>query len=169
MRGIIFILILMFASTDIYSFELPHSLPTHTYKKSEVECIALNIFFEARGKSNTLMEKFAISFVVMTRKKSWRWPNNICDVLKQPQQFSWYNNGKYPKVDWKNPLEVRAWNESVDIANAFLSLYQHNLISDFTGGADHYHATYSSPPWNNDMNLVGQYGQHVFWIDELRK
>ena len=57
---------------------------------AEVHCMALNMFFEARGEGKAGM--IAVGHVTLNRVKSPKFPNSICSVVKQPGQFSWYKS-----------------------------------------------------------------------------
>ncbi len=68
-----------------------HATPASDKKlAAEVHCMALNMFFEARGEGKAGM--IAVGHVTLNRVKSSKFPNSICSVVKQPGQFSWYNS-----------------------------------------------------------------------------
>lgn len=153
-------------ATTSYSKELYNSqtLP-QTY------CLALNIYHEAR--SDNLAGKYAVSDVVLNRVKSTRYPNTICEVVRQGPvkpswkdpsnmipirhkcQFSWYCDGKDD-----TPLDADAWLEAQEIAYLIVELDNFVGISE---GATHYHATYVDPVWNKKMQHVGRIGSHLFF------
>jgi hypothetical protein len=79
--------------------------------KQETECLATNIYFEARGES--VEGQKAVAFVTLNRVESDKFPNDICSVVYQAKhsrwwaehrdrlvpirnqcQFSWYCDGK---------------------------------------------------------------------------
>ena len=97
-----------------------------SYSTEELECLALNIYFEAGVESTA--GKLAVANVTINRKNSSDYPNTICGVVKEGKhyhdkkidkryplrdrcQFSWYCDGK---VD--NVLNKRAYRESDKIA-----------------------------------------------------
>ena len=69
----------------------------------ETYCMALNIYYEARGSS--MADQVAVSDVVLNRVRDTRYPNTVCEVVKQGHQdsrgnmirnrcqFSWYCDG----------------------------------------------------------------------------
>ena len=109
---------------------------------SALLCLALNVYFEARGEP-TLLSMAAPAHVVLNRVKDERYPNDICSVVKQAKtysnwfpiknkcQFSWYCDGRSDK-----PLDENAFNFSFLIAKLVLT----GRIKDVTSGAPHYHA-----------------------------
>ena len=57
-------------------------------------CMALNIYYEARGSN--LADKAAVADVVLNRVNDSRYPNTICEVVKQGEQ----------KPSWKDPNKM---------------------------------------------------------------
>lgn len=58
-------------------------------------CLASVVHYEANGES--LAGKIAVASVVMNRMEHSKFPDALCDVVKQPKQFSWY--GKRPMTN----------------------------------------------------------------------
>lgn len=133
--------------------------------KAEVECLAKNVYHEARNQS--VQGQFAVTHVVLNRVKSDRYPNTPCKVIKQAKvkwgvpvidacQFSWFCDGK-PDV----PLEKDVWNRSLQVA---LDAYMvHHIGLDVTDGATHYHAVYVKPWWRKHYEKVAKIGDHIFY------
>lgn len=125
-------------------------------------CLTMAIYLEAGNQP--LEGKVAVAQVVMNRAKHT--PDNICDVVKEPYQFSFYWDGKPETVPTLNKLEIQAYKESEGVASAFLAEGgDGSHIDDMTKGAEHYHATYVSPCWTNREGSV-KIGDHLF-ITEL--
>ena len=144
-------------------------MPTTDFK--QVECLALNIYHEARGES--LEGKVAVSQVVMNRVKSNYFPNTICDVIYQARysnwwkenhgrnvpvinqcQFSWYCDGKSD-----TPKDMKAWGDAISIASDVVS----GKYPDISSGAMFYHADYVQPYWAATMQHVVQVDDHIFY------
>jgi len=125
--------------------------------ESALLCMALNIYHEA-DKTEPIIGMMAIAQVTLNRAK--RDPAKVCDAVFAPRQFSW-TNGKPPPVE----KESLAWRNARDVAR--LSFY----TSDFTEGADHYHAFYVSPYWKYDPRLTpaGLWGNHAFYRPKVKK
>ena len=131
----------------------------------EEYCLALNTYYETR--SSNLADKAAVADVVLNRVRDSRYPNTICEVVKQgpvnskgmPKrhrcQFSWYCDGKSDM-----PKNVERWLEAQSIA---YNIIYHKKYRGITEGATHYHATYVSPRWTKDMNLIGRIGAHIYY------
>jgi len=110
-------------------------------------CMALNLYHEGL-KTEPIEGLFAIAQVVLNRAA--RKPSKVCDVVYEPHQFSW--TAKPPPV-----VPGKPWNRARTVA--WLAFH----MNDFTGGADHYHASYAKPYWRKGMKRLGQWGSHVFY------
>ena len=134
-------------------------------------CLALNTYHEAKNQS--LVGQIATAQVVMNRVEDDRFPNTICEVVKQgptrpswedPEkeypikhrcQFSWYCDGK-PDT----PKNEKAWRKAQDVA--FL-VYYNKIQLDVTEGATHYHATYVRPAWAKTKKRTTRIEKHIFY------
>lgn len=133
-------------------------------KHKQAYCLALNIYHEARGSN--LADQAAVADVVLNRVTSTRYPNTICQVVKQSIkangqpvkhkcQFSWYCDGKSDI-----PQEQDAWEKAQSLAYHMLTNSRFRGISE---GSLFYHATYVDPFWANSYHLVGTIGSHKFY------
>ena len=133
--------------------------------RPEAWCMAQNIYYEARSSNRA--DRIAVADVVLNRVQDSRYPNTVCEVVKQGMkhadgrmkrnacQFSWYCDGK---SDW--PRDDDAWVDAQMIAYGIMFL---NDGRGLTEGATHYHATYVKPKWARDLQLVGRIGVHIFY------
>ena len=136
----------------------------------DIECMALNIYHEARNES--LAGQVAVAQVVMNRKDHASYPDTVCDVVKQgptyitgdgtviPKrhkcQFSWFCDGRADEAS-----NMHAWRESVTIANAVLD----GIYPDIVEGSLWYHADYVSPYWRRGVKYVTQIDRHIFYSE----
>ncbi len=135
-------------------------------------CLALNVYHEAKNQS--FMGQVAVAQVVMNRVKDARYPNTVCDVVKQAEtykynptipiknkcQFSWYCDGKSDK-----PEEPKAWRDAMHVANGVYNGH----IGDFVEGATHYHAYYVNPSWAKVKKYVLRIDDHIFYKWEIER
>ena len=56
-------------------------------KNHAFDCLAQNIYFEARSESQAGM--IAVAQVTMNRVKHPRYPNTVCEVVKQDPTYTW--------------------------------------------------------------------------------
>ena len=130
-------------------------------------CLALNTYHEAKNQS--MIGQVATAQVVMNRVADSRYPNTVCEVVKQgPKykgsdvpvrhkcQFSWFCDGKSdePKRDSKE------WFKAQDYARIVLS---GRIALDVTEGATHYHATYVRPAWAKTKTRTTRIESHIFY------
>ena len=172
-------------STEFRKFPLENNELEHLRKlhKDTINCMALNIYHEAKNQSVT--GQIAVGLVVINRVKDNRFPDTICDVImqgpireswktkKNPDlndeermyypirnrcQFSWYCDGKDD-----TPREPTAWELATHIAEKLLFSRQYAGMLD---GATHYHADYVYPEWRKSKQKIVQIGNHIFykWI-----
>lgn len=120
-------------------------------------CLAAAVFFEAR--SEHLDAQRAVAEVVMNRVKSDRWPDTICGVVFQKQQFSFTHDGKSDNYHkYNSNVSDR---QAIDIAE---TIAKSVLKGDLIGvTSTHYHATYVTPYWANQYHLDGRIGTHIFY------
>jgi spore germination cell wall hydrolase CwlJ-like protein len=141
------------------------SVPYSADEYPEAHCLALNLYFEARGSS--FADKVAVSDVVINRANDERYPHNICEVvydakldsngfpIRNQCQFSWFCDGKSD-----NPKDQEAWYEAQVIA--YQMLYNGKYLG-ITEGATHYHSTGVDPYWAESFQYIGQVGDHRFY------
>ncbi len=127
----------------------------------ELRCLALNVYFEARGEKPE--GQFAVALVTMNRTKSRHYPSSVCDVVWQKRQFSWTHDGKSDR-----PTDMRAWTLAKKIAQVtyqgYSKLSAHTRKAlDLTKGALHFYAPgLASPYWAKVHSVTRVIGRHVF-------
>jgi spore germination cell wall hydrolase CwlJ-like protein len=123
----------------------------------DVTCLAQNIWFEARGSSTS--DQLAVAHVVLNRVADPRYPDQVCEVIWQPKQFSWTHDGRSDRVRFDNPIDRRIWKELVQLSMAAMD----GRRADPTGGATHYHADYVQPAWAGRMDLLIRIDDHLYY------
>lgn len=144
----------------------------------ELYCLALNIYHEARDEP--LAGQLAVADVVLNRVEHTKYPNTICEVIKEGPvkeswktrqtpdpndaeyypiknkcQFSWYCDGKPDTIH-----EDEAWRKAQYYAYLILEQGAFRGISE---GSTHYHADYVNPHWAPHFLFVGRIGTHFFY------
>jgi spore germination cell wall hydrolase CwlJ-like protein len=159
--------LVMLADDDI---TISQSLTFNEDQFPEVNCMALNIYYETR--SSNLADMYAVADVVLNRVEDTRYPNTICGVVKEGQQysdgrmkrnkcqFSWYCDGKSDV-----PRDRESWKRAQSIA---WDVVQWNSYRGITEGSTHYHTTYVNPRWNKSrkgwsVTRVGRIGAHIYY------
>jgi spore germination cell wall hydrolase CwlJ-like protein len=155
------------------------SLPTEKPKTVGVDpiqatCLAENVYFESRNQGTAGWS--AVISVTLNRVKDKRFPDTICEVVKQgPTRESWKKNGTYYPIkhkcqfSWycdgdKDVVHEKDAKIYKDIYNlSYVSLIKGIRILDITDGATHYHADYVSPEWAQTKTKTVEIGDHIFY------
>jgi spore germination cell wall hydrolase CwlJ-like protein len=119
--------------------------------KSEILCLAKNIYYEARGEP--LHGKIAVAQVTLNRvTHRTEFESNICGVVYAKHQFSWTME-KHREPRGEAWAEAQALAKAVIIGTVYLpkfnALYFHNLTV--------------KPKWNKTKELVARIGNHIFY------
>ena len=129
----------------------------------EIECLARNIYFEARFEPEE--GRRAVAHVVLNRVADGRWPDTPCRVVAEGYpdagplcQFSWYCDDKPNR-----PRHGGPWRDAKRLAQR---VYW-GRSQDPTGGALWYHADYVAPEWRHGLRRGPQIGRHIFYHDPL--
>ena len=130
-------------------------------------CMAFNIYHEANNQS--MLGQIAVGQVVMNRVEDSRFPDTVCEVVKQAVtykgtdkpvlhkcQFSWYCDGKKDEPNY----DSKSWSKALKYAVVVLG---GNITVDFTEGATHYHATYVRPAWAKTKTRTTRIDRHIFY------
>jgi spore germination cell wall hydrolase CwlJ-like protein len=115
------------------------------------EIVAATLILEAGGEYATgSME--AVNEVIRNRAAKRKLTTR--QVCLQRKQFSCWNSGRIEQLLAKAKRHPR-FNEALAIVNG--------KPTNYTGGADHYHADYCNPYWTSSMKKTCIIGKHIFY------
>lgn len=134
---------LVFATLNLNEYVLKK---THRYTHQDIECLAQNIYHEARGEGR--IGQLAVAQVTLNRLATRGFPDTICEVVYQYKQFSWTLNKK-PKAD-EHSRRI-----------ALEALYSDHELTDFE--ATHFHTHQVKPTWRRGLEKLETIGNHVFY------
>jgi len=137
-------------------------------KDNDLDCLAQNIYFEAKSESQA--GQIAVGQVVLNRVEHRKYPNTICEVIRQGPtynwtkdfpvrhkcQFSWYCDGKSDRIRNQD-----AWYQAKQIASALISM--RDMVPNIVEDATHYHAHYVNPHWASKLEKVTRIDSHIFY------
>ena len=136
-------------------------LESNRSQKRELTCLALNVYYEARGEP--LAGKYAVAQVTMNRVVSRRYPGTVCAVVYEKKwdrlrkryvsAFSW------TEFDVVAHPEGEQWRRAREVAEAVYFGRQSPQVKR----AVLYHATYVRPSWARGRQPVARIGGHVFY------
>ena len=141
-----------------------HNIPYDL--NNDYHCLASNIYWEARNQP--LLGKVAVAQVVFNRVDHNRYPDTICNVVKQTKfypsgridlhscQFSWYCDGQSDE-----PVET--WGFSYEDAFYLAVDFIEERPLDITEGSTHYHSTKVNPTWSKALDKIVQIEEHIFY------
>ena len=115
-------------------------------------CIAIAIYFEARGES--IEGQQMVAATIINRMNHPQFPDTACGVVKQRKQFSFYSDGRSDK-----PTEPEAYLTASRIASEALKEGVVNETSLY------FHSTAVLPIWRHKLKRIGKIGNHVFYAD----
>lgn len=122
------------------------------HTKKDLECLAKNIYFEAKGEN--LLGKIAVAQVTLNRVLHREdFNKTICGVVYQKDQFSWTSQPN-PRVrdhiQWRNSLHV-----AMGILQGKLFLEGFEAL--------YFHANYVKPTWRKQRQYLKTIGNHLFY------
>jgi spore germination cell wall hydrolase CwlJ-like protein len=166
-------LLLVFGYIIVFTYFILAAGKAYGYDENETMsdsryCMAQNIYFESANQS--FAGKLAVAHVVTNRVEDLQFPNSVCGVIYQSKtrinwkgnevpirnqcQFSWYCDGKSDE-----PVDSVTWIKSLYIADLVLT----GKYKDITEGALWYHADYIYPYWADELEIVTQIDNHIFY------
>ncbi len=114
-----------------------------------IVCLALNIYFEARGESE--LGKRAVAYTTVNRTE-----NNlqVCKIIHEPGQFSW--------LPAKKPIkDKKAFEDAKKLAQEVLA--DVDRLNDPTNGATYFHNEDVKPAWSKRFKRTLKVGKHIFY------
>ena len=133
---------------------------------TELACMATAIYFEARGEP--MVGQVGVAQVIMSRVYDERYPDTVCDVVKQGYYYSWDKTipirDKCQFSFWCDgkPETIKdedAYFWATEVAQAVMV----GTLYDTTQGATHYHAYYVQPSWSKKFTRTVRINDHIFY------
>ena len=114
-------------------------------------CLALNIYFEARGESD--LGKRAVAYATINRTEN---NSDVCKIIFEPGQFSW--------LKAKKPIkDKKAFEAAKKLAKEVLA--DTDRVNDPTKGATYFHNEEVKPIWSKRFTRTLKVGKHIFYRD----
>lgn len=135
-------------------------------RQRQLECLAINIYREA-GYEN-FEGKVAVAQVTMNRVAHEKFPNDVCDVVYEKNnfsgrivcQFSWYCD----HVHKNRTVNEKKYAESYEVAvQVLLEGFKLPALTE----ALFYHADYVQPNWQ--YHRIKQIGRHIFYSPQEKQ
>lgn len=146
------------AISTLLSFSLLAPVPyDREHYTEELTCLTEILYFEARGES--LKGIRAVANVVINRRNSKYFPNTVCGVRNQRNQFSFFFDGLAETIVLQNAQQQRRYLEILEIATLALNA----RLPDVSGNADHFYGhDHVEPDWAKEVKSSVTIGNHTF-------
>jgi hypothetical protein len=130
-------------------------------RTQELQCLAENIYFEARGEP--LDGQYAVAEVTLNRTRAAHFPRTICAVVHQtrwdPGRRRYVADFSWTELPASAPPDGAAWKQAMAVATAAYDDLRAPLVPD----ALFYHAADVRPPWARTRSPVATIGNHIFY------
>jgi N-acetylmuramoyl-L-alanine amidase len=130
-------------------------------RADDLQCLAENVYFEARGEP--LDGQYAVAEVTLNRTHTRYFPHTVCAVVHETRwdpirrrhvaDFSWTELGAL------SPEDGPAWKQALAVANAVYDDLHPPVVPE----ALYYHATSVRPDWARGRRPVATIGNHIFY------
>ena len=155
-------IVLLVAGLAVAGFAyLLQSVFADRFDQQNLHCLALNVYYEARGEPRS--GQYAVAEVTMNRVASPYFPDTVCAVVYEKRwdslrrryvgAFSWTELHRRPAPEGKE------WRRAWEVAE---TVYR-NRHEPKLHGVLHYHAAYIKPSWSRGRRPVAQIGKHLFY------
>lgn len=140
---------------------LLHAMFAERTDRQQLRCLALNVYYEARGESRS--GQLAVAEVTMNRVTSGYFPATVCGVVYEKRwdrlrgryvgAFSWTELHRRPAPEGKD------WQQAWEVAEqVYFGRHEPKL-----DGVLHYHAVYIKPSWARGKKPTARIGKHLFY------
>jgi N-acetylmuramoyl-L-alanine amidase len=130
-------------------------------RESDLQCLAENIYFEARGEP--IEGQYAVAEVTLNRTRAEHFPHTICAVVHEMRwdpvrhrpvaDFSW------TELSGLSPEDGPAWKRAMTVATAVYD----DTHDPIASGALFYHSKRVRPGWARSRTALRTIGNHVFY------
>ncbi len=130
-------------------------------RESDLQCLAENIYFEARGEP--IEGQYAVAEVTLNRTRAEHFPHTICAVV---HEMRWDPVRQRPVADFSwtelgglSPENGPAWKRAMTVATAVYD----DTPDPIASGALFYHSKKVRPGWARSRTAITTLGNHVFY------
>jgi spore germination cell wall hydrolase CwlJ-like protein len=131
-------------------------------RADDLECLAENIYFEARGEP--LEGQYAVAEVTLNRTRAVNFPHTICGVVHEarwnPGRGRFVADFSWTELGGLSPEDGPAWRQAMAVASAAYEDLREPLVPK----ALFYHATGIHPAWSKNRKSVATIGKHIFYL-----
>ena len=126
----------------------------------DLECLAWNLYFEARG--GVAAEQIAVAWVPINRFNDPNFSKSICTNVFQ---YGWAGGRRQYQFSWAGIVRGPRWRREDDawanVQRIALRVYRREL-ADTANGSTYFHNANLVPGWAPRSRKI-RLGTHVFW------
>jgi len=131
-------------------------------RENDLECLAENIYFEARGEP--LNGQYAVAEVTLNRTRAEHFPHTVCGVVHEarwdPSRRRFVADFSWTELGALSPQDGPDWKQAMAVASAAYDDQHEPLVP----GALFYHTTSVHPAWSRTRKTVATIGKHIFYL-----
>jgi spore germination cell wall hydrolase CwlJ-like protein len=157
--------------TDDQREAISRDLRKQNYDRSQILCIALTVYGEAKDTSYT--SQLAVAHVIVNRTKRVEFPNSACAVVLQPYQMEPIHSNKrlnyLAKQAQSGNVKLPAFNQYKQYMTIAEDAY-YKKKKDPTNGATHFYSPKATdqlgrsvPDWTQKFKLSANYGGQKYY------
>ena len=153
--------VVVLVSMARFAYVDQRSIVAERQRRSDLVCLAENVYFEARGEP--VAGQRAVAEVTLNRVASPRFPSTVCGVVYE-KNWDPIRKRYVGAFAWTEKDSVRRpggaeWDRAMEVARA---VYE-NEGEAVASGALFYHAAHIQPSWARSKERVVKIGGHVFY------
>ena len=142
----------------LFGLLLPLSAMSQPKPAENLNCLALNLYWEARSEGEEGM--LAVGWVVLNRVAHAKYPNTACGVVHQggetpPCEWSWYCDARSD-----TPTEPESWAQAQALAQRLIN---HPPEDPTYGALWFHHERLDTPRWLKSREPTVYIGKHIFY------
>ena len=159
--SVLIVPVVVLASMVRFAYVDQMTIAEERQRRTDLVCLAENIYFEARGES--VAGQRAVAEVTLNRVASKHFPATVCEVVHEKNwdpvrkrflgAFSWTEFESMPRPSGM------AWERAIDVALTVYDDQEEPLVN----GALFYHASHIRPSWANSKKPLASIGRHIFY------
>ena len=144
--------------------------PAANIDAEEAMCMVTNVYYETTGEP--ISGQTAAAHLVLERANDPRYPDTICNVVKQRKSkrkwrcsFSWYCDGKPDtiKLTRKDGSPIKENTAAfIEVAISSLDAMTGASLNPCPGANFYYNPKIANPRWSKIYTPVCEIGQHSF-------
>jgi len=120
----------------------------------EMQCLAKNIYHEARGEG--IADMMGVAQITLNRADiQYRGKKTLCGVVNDPKQFSW----TITPTNRTKKLNKASWQQSMYVAQLVLMGVRIQGLEDSL----YFHSNKITPPkWSKSLSVNKRIGRHIY-------